>query len=189
MTPRMKIQMNSIHESRSTVLSFASFLAIILLLVALLHTSSIPSKRLAPLLIASPEQQQQRSIHLRDVQDASFSVDINSPIMLNAATVAALPAFELALLKPIFLEVGVLVLFQAVGFPVISKLVSLLPIRRLRLLRVLSPTHLRMVRAGGSRMWKGLLAGYSKTSASKIVNRSKKIIKVFLPHDDEPHHE
>ena len=108
-------------------------------------------------------------------------------------------ALNMALLKPVLLEIGVLVLCQAVGFPVISKLATLLlgvrrlrlGVRRLRLLKVLSnPKHLRMVRAGSSRVWKGLVAGYSKTSASKIVNRSKKIIKVFLHHDDddEKHH-
>ena len=129
-------------------------------------------------------------IHPQDVQAASFLVDTNTPFMLNTVPSVALPAaLNMALLKPILLEIGALVLCQAVGFPVLSKLITVLPgVRRLRLLKALSPKHLRMVRAGSSRVWKGLVAGYSKTSASKIVNRSKKIIKVFLPYDDEEKH-
>jgi hypothetical protein len=188
MTLRSGTQTKMSHGARSTMMSFVT---IVMLLVAVLRTVPSPTKRIALDFDASSVSEHQRSIYPQDVQAVIYTADTKSPIMMNTVAVAALPAFKLALLKPVLLEVGVLVLFQAVGFPVISKLVTLLPVRRLRLLKALSPKHMRMVRSGSSRVWKGLVAGYSKTSASKIVNRSKKIIKVFLPHDDvdEHHHQ
>ena len=94
-------------------------------------------------------------------------------------------------LKPLLLEFGVLVVLQSVGLPVLSKLV--MGARKIRWagvghrgIRVSSSLAkgLRVAAQATSRVWKQLVTGYSRTSASKIVNRSKKIIKLFYHPND-----
>jgi hypothetical protein len=113
------------------------------------------------------------------------------------------------LFKPLVVELGAVVLCQAVGLPLLSKLGVLL--RRFRgslwcshrvaaasrglgalLLRRIPPAarrvaarQARVVSVGTGRAWKAFGNVYKQTSLSKIVNRSKKLMKVFVAH----HHE
>lgn len=111
------------------------------------------------------------------------------------------PTSSFGLDKPVLLvEVGAMILTQAIGLPLLSRLGMVA--RRLRWMGVaVSKASPRLVIAGAhqgrrlgatlltrqlrfvsqlsSRFWKLLGNIYAKTSASKIVNRSKKLIKVF----------
>lgn len=95
--------------------------------------------------------------------------------------------------KPLLIEVGALVLLQSVGLPLISK--ALMTVRRLRILR--TPSNFttvsgvlwkgtRVFLRHGSRVWRRLGVAYKNTSATKIVGRSKRIVKIFR-HEDEHH--
>lgn len=105
--------------------------------------------------------------------------------------------------KPFLIEVGVLVLCQMFGLQVLTKLMSglftlrrlsgvqrirqlavrhLISVRKLRMVQQFSIKHMKVLRAGGTRMWKGMVALYSKTSVSKFVNRAKKLFKKLFPH-------
>jgi hypothetical protein len=118
------------------------------------------------------------------------------------------------LFKPIVVELGAVVLCQAVGLPLLSKMGVLL--RRARgsvpynhhllaasrglamfVVKRFPPTarrvvarQARMVTLSTGRAWKAFGHVYKQTSLSKIVNRSKKLLKVFVvhrdPHDEEP---
>jgi hypothetical protein len=116
--------------------------------------------------------------------------DVNAVAIANAAKAVDKVSLKiLRIAKPLLLEVGILLLCQAVGFQFLIKLLTpLMAVRRFRPFKVfLSPRHVRALHAGGTRIWKALLAAYSKTSASKLVNRSKKILKslIHLHHGDE----
>jgi hypothetical protein len=109
--------------------------------------------------------------------------------------------------KPILIEVGAILLLEALGLSVFSKLGAVL--RRIRWARLV-PASRRLLSTGGgvvrvsvsrvvlrqlrflsrfgSRLYKSFVQLYSRTSASKIVTRAKKFIKVMmLPHDDNEH--
>jgi hypothetical protein len=116
------------------------------------------------------------------------------------------------LLKPIVVELGAVVLCQAVGLPLLSKLGVILRRFRAQGSIVLPHTHhllaatrglrtvlgrrfppaarrivARQARAVTSRTgkaWKSFGHVYKQTSLSKIVNRSKKLLKVFVVHHD-----
>jgi hypothetical protein len=116
--------------------------------------------------------------------------DVNAVAIANAAkAVDKVSSKILRIAKPLLLEVGILLICQAVGFKFLFKLLTpLMAVRRFRPFKLfLSPRHARALHAGGTRIWKALLAAYSKTSASKLVNRSKKILKslIHLHHDDD----
>jgi hypothetical protein len=116
--------------------------------------------------------------------------DVNAVAIANAAkAVDRVSSKILRIAKPLLLEVGILLICQAVGFPFLIKLLTpLMAVRRFRPLKLfLSPRYVRALHAGGTRIWKTLLAAYSKTSASKLVNRSKKILKslIHLQHHDD----
>ena len=101
-------------------------------------------------------------------------------------------------MQPLVLELGAVVLCQAVGLPLLSKLGVML--RRVRV-----PSHLllkgtaamrripvartmaRHVKVASGRAWKAFGHVYKQTSLSKIVNRSKKLLKVFVHHPDHSH--
>jgi hypothetical protein len=122
-----------------------------------------------------------------------------SPFFLVAAGSSSVASKGLEhLLRPILLEVGVVVLCQAVGLPLISKLgVMARKIRWMSLAKNLRPLrrlpvgkhlirHGKVIRLYSGRTWKAFGAVYSKTSLSKIVNRSKKLVKMFMhQHEDE----
>jgi hypothetical protein len=116
------------------------------------------------------------------------------------------------LLKPIVVELGAVVLCQAVGLPLLSKLGVIL--RRVRtqgafvlphghhllaatrglrtvLARRFPPAarrivarQARVVSTRTGQAWKTFGHVYKQTSLSKIVNRSKKLLKVFVVHHD-----
>jgi hypothetical protein len=125
-----------------------------------------------------------------------FGVVESSSIMLSAAssgTAAATALVAVATgssldmlvmaLKPVLLELGVVVILQSVGVPMVSTLGLLA--RRVRWASIgrgigVSATaikHLKLTLKVGGKVWKELVLTYTKTSASKIVGRSKRIIK------------
>jgi hypothetical protein len=92
----------------------------------------------------------------------------------------------------ILVDFGVFVLFRAVGWPAMKALGAWL--RRLSILENVSPNHLQVLAQSGIRIWKTMVLIYSRTAASKFVNRGKKLMYPFLHHDDHgdnhrPHHE
>lgn len=108
------------------------------------------------------------------------------------------PAVTMEQVKPVLREAAMLLFLQAVGVPLIGKVRAqvlvgvryLIPLqRRFRFLpKVLfSPKVGRFLQRHSRRIWKLLLTGYHKTSASKLVNRCKKYLHVFLHSDDHEH--
>jgi hypothetical protein len=94
--------------------------------------------------------------------------------------------------KPLVIEIGTLALFQAIGLPLFGRLG--LVFRRINLSRHLQRTvrvPQQLARSGrvlaqhGQHVWKAAGSFYKKTSLSKIVQRSKKLVKVFK----SDHHE
>lgn len=142
--------------------------------------------------------------------EVDFGLKESSSMMLSAASSGSAAAAATALvavatgssldmllvaLKPVLLELGVVVLLQSVGMPMVSTL-SLLA-RRVRWASIgrgigVSATavkHFKLTAQVGGRVWKHLAGTYTKTSASKIVGRSKSIIKQMIKqqiyhHDD-----
>lgn len=99
-------------------------------------------------------------------------------------------------LKPFFAELGAVALLQMIGFPMISK-ASLL-VRRINIMRLSRTLHLptplvrqlsrqaRILTRISAKVWKTAETIYSKTSLSKLVQRIKKLLKIFShAHDDE----
>jgi hypothetical protein len=108
----------------------------------------------------------------------------------SSTAIAETPQVTWIIAKPLLVEVGVLVLFQALGLPLLAKLA--LPLRRLRWIRI--PKRfvsgnivrtVRMMQRNSSKTWKTLLKFYTNTSSSKIVQRSKKLIHIFIHHDED----
>jgi hypothetical protein len=107
--------------------------------------------------------------------------------LVAAATRSSLDMLVLAL-KPVLLELGVVVILQSVGVPMVSTLGLLA--RRIRWASIgrgmgigvsaNAVKNLRVTAQVGGRVWKQLAVGYTRTSASKIVGRSKSIIKQLL---------
>jgi hypothetical protein len=125
-----------------------------------------------------------------------------------------LPPLTGSYVKPLLREAAILLILQNVGVPLIGKFRTQLlvgvrcfiPLQRrfssmvlsrklfLSLQKSLSSQKvIRFVERHGRRLWKHLLAIYSKTNASKIVNRCKKYLHTFLHshHDnaDDQHQE
>lgn len=123
-----------------------------------------------------------------------------SPFLLVASGAAEFGSREWlhVALKPILVQLSAVMIGQAIGLPLLSKLGILA--RRIRWSLIWKTLRLsqtgrvigrpaRVVQTGGQRVWKTAGSVYSRTSLSKIVNRSKKLVKVFLPHDDHHHEE
>jgi hypothetical protein len=109
-----------------------------------------------------------------------------------------IPALTMAQIKPVLREAAVLFFLQAVGVPLIGKVRAqvlvgvryLIPLqRRFRFLPkvLLSPKVGRFLQRHSRRIWKILLTGYHKTSASRLVNRCKKYLHVFFHSHDHEH--
>ncbi len=124
-----------------------------------------------------------------------------------------LPPLTASYVKPLLREAAILFILQNVGVPLIGKFHTQLlvgvrcfiPLQR-RLGRMVlsrklflslqktfsSQKVIRFVERHGRLLWKHLLAIYSKTNASKIVNRCKKYLHALLhSHDDnadDQHH-
>ena len=83
--------------------------------------------------------------------------------------------------KPVVMEIGALVFFQAIGLPLTAKII--MPIRRHLRLSV----ALTRAQRSGLRLWKTVIKLYKNTGASKIVQRSKKHVHVYKhnQHGDE----
>jgi hypothetical protein len=88
----------------------------------------------------------------------------------------------------ILVDFGVFVLFRAVGWPAMKALGTWL--RRVSILKKVSPDQLQILTQSGMRIWKTMVLIYSRTAASKFVNRGKKLLYPFLHHDDhgDNHH-
>ena len=121
------------------------------------------------------------------------------------------PALKGSHVKPLLREAAILLILQNIGVPLIGKfrtqmLVGIrcfIPLqRRLRgivLSRKMflslqkmfdSPKAIRFIERHVRLLWKFLLTAYSKTNASKIVNRCKKYLHTFLhPHHDNEDHQ
>jgi hypothetical protein len=144
---------------------------------------------------------------LRSTTELDFGLKPSS-IMLSAASSGSAAATALVAvatgssldmlvvaIKPVLLELGVVVLLQSVGVPMVSTLGLLA--RRVRWASIgrgigVSATavkHFKLSAKVGGHVWKQLVGTYTKTSASKIVGRSKSIIKQLIKqqiyhHDD-----
>ena len=122
-----------------------------------------------------------------------------------------LPALNSSHVKPLIREAAILLILQNVGVPLIGKFRTQLlvgircfvPLQR-RLGGILmsrkhlmslqkmftSPKLIRVIERHVKLVWKFLLTAYSKTNASKIVNRCKKYLHSFLhSHHDNEHHQ
>jgi hypothetical protein len=105
--------------------------------------------------------------------------------LVAVATKSSLDMMVLAL-KPVLLELGVIVLLSNVGVPLVSTLGLLA--RRVRWVSIgrgigVSATavkHFKLSAQVGGKVWKHLAGTYTKTSATKIVSRSKNIIKQMI---------
>jgi len=83
-------------------------------------------------------------------------------------------------------EVGIVVALQAI-FPVVNRVIIVAKRVKWASLGVrVSPGLGRMLKTLGN-VWHTLMMGYKKTSASKIVTRTKKMVKIYKHADD--HHE
>ena len=101
--------------------------------------------------------------------------------------------------KRVLVEVGVLMALQTVGLPIFAQLASQLRqsrvlsafVTRTGFARRLGPV-VRNIGSNSGKAWKSLSHVYKKTGASKIVQRTKKMVHFALhagDHDDEEHHE
>jgi len=109
-----------------------------------------------------------------------------------------IPAVSMDQVKPVLREAAMLLFLQTVGVPFIGRVRAqvlvglryLIPLqRRFRFLPKLlfSPKVGRFLQRNSRRIWKLLLTGYHKTNASKLVNRCKKYLHVFLHSHDHEH--
>jgi hypothetical protein len=122
-----------------------------------------------------------------------------------------LPALNASHVKPLVREAAILLILQNVGVPLIGKFRTqavvgircLIPLqRRLRSMLIprkvfislqktmSTPKVVRLIEKHVRLLWKLLLTAYSKTNASKIVNRCKKYLHSFLHpnHEKDNHH-
>jgi hypothetical protein len=126
---------------------------------------------------------------------AASSGSAAATALVAVATKSSLDMLVVAL-KPVLLELGVVVLLQSIGVPMVSTLGLLA--RRVRWASIgrgigVSATavkHFKLSVQVGGKVWKQLVGTYTKTSATKIVSRSKNIIKQMIKqqiyhHDDD----
>lgn len=125
--------------------------------------------------------------------------DAPTPLAVNPLVIFATGAAGVVTtkqLKPILIEVGAVIVLQAVGLPLLGTAGNLL--RRIRIVQLGRTLHIpspilrqiakqgRLLSRTGTQVWKAAGTVYSKTSLSKIVQRTKKLVKVFSSsHDDE----
>eukprot|EP00977_Amphora_coffeiformis_P028234 scaffold34915_cov180-Amphora_coffeaeformis.AAC.24 len=84
-------------------------------------------------------------------------------------------------------EVGIIVALQAI-FPVVNRVIIVAKRVKWASLGVrVSPGFGRILKTFGN-IWHTLMMGYKKTSASKIVTRTKKMVKIYQ-HSDDHHHD
>lgn len=130
--------------------------------------------------------------------DAPTPLAVN-PLVIFATGAAGVVTTKQLLslsLKPILIEVGAVIVLQAVGLPLLGTAGNLL--RRIRIVQLGRTLHIpspilrqiakqgRLLSRTGTQVWKAAGTVYSKTSLSKIVQRTKKLVKVFSSsHDDE----
>ena len=153
-------------------------------------------------------QREHAPLHSTEV-DFSRSTEVDfgvtsSSIMLSAASSGSAAATALVAvatgssldvlvvaLKPVLLELGVVVILQSVGVPLVSTLGLLA--RRVRWASIgrgigVSATavkHIKLSMKVGGHVWKQVVGLYTKTSASKGVNVIKQIIKQQIYHHDD----
>jgi hypothetical protein len=121
--------------------------------------------------------------------------------LVAVATGSSLDMLALAL-KPVLLELGVVVVLQSIGLPMVSTLGLLA--RRIRWASIgrgmgvtVSATavkHFKVSVLAAGKVWKHISVTYTRTSASKVVGRSKSIIKSIIhrhdrDNDDDNSHE
>jgi hypothetical protein len=122
------------------------------------------------------------------------SGSVAATALVAVATKSSLDMLVVAM-KPILLELGVVVILQSIGMPMVSTLGLLA--RRIRWASIgrgigVSATavkHLKVTAQVGGKVWKQLVVTYTRTSASKVVGRSKSLMKQILKqqiylHDD-----
>jgi hypothetical protein len=192
--PKKRFQSYKLYSVKSLQIS----LGIIVLLFAFLER--LPSSTISwssnktisedTSLPSIPTEPLQRS------NDASVAKYQEKRIMIHPW----IPAVTMDQVKPVLREAAMLLFLQTVGVPLIGRVRAqflvgvryLIPLqRRFRFLpKVLfSPKVGRFLQRNSRRIWKLLLTGYHKTSASKLVNRCKKYLHVFLhSHEHTDHH-
>jgi hypothetical protein len=164
---------------------------------------------LSPVYQASVTTVQRADVSPLALSDASERKTVTDGLEIHPW----LPSLNVSHVKPLIREAVILLILQNVGVPLIGKfrtqvLVGIrcfIPLqRRLRGMlisrklfislqkMITSPKVLRFVEKHVRLVWKLLLTAYSKTNASKIVNRCKKYLHSFLHahhDDDDDHHE
>lgn len=161
-------------------------------------TATFPSSSLAPWSFAS--------VH-RSFSSPRTPVTSTLSTPATGITTVATPHPGITF-KPILMEVGAILLLEALGLSVFSKLSAAL--RRIRWARLVPASRrwlsvgggtvrvsvvrvmlrqLRFLSRLGSKFYKSLVQMYSRTSASKIVTRAKKLIKVMMLPDEHEHDE
>jgi hypothetical protein len=167
---------------RLTSLAFASLAVVVAVLGTTLHsrypdrtTLSSVGRNTAP-LVGLPES----------------SLLMSPPSMLYVSMIAATTTTNQIslMLKPVLVELGAVLLVQAVGLPVIAKLAF--AARKIRWLQVsrnlrLSGSAIKRLSAAwrsSTRVWSTLGHVYKKTSASKVVRETKRLVKVFAHHHE-----
>ena len=169
-------------------------LAVLFLLIAVFQTTELASLKRAA---AAREESRTSSAALGQVPQSSVALfrrsnaaaDSSNNNVLVATTTSGSNAFDGVVssipVQPVLFEFGAIVLCNMIGLPLL-RLISV-PLKRLRMIKNLRPQHLKVLRQSSSRMWKGLVAIYSRTSASKAVNRGKKVVKIWMHRDDHHH--
>jgi hypothetical protein len=125
------------------------------------------------------------SMTLHPLLSAASSGSAVATVLVAAATGSSLDMLVVAL-KPVLLELGVVVILQSIGMPMVSTLGLLA--RRIRWASIgrgigVSATavkHLKVTAQVGGKIWKQTVVMYTRTSASKVVGRSKTLIKQII---------
>lgn len=84
-------------------------------------------------------------------------------------------------------EVGIVVALQAI-FPVLNRVILVAKRIKWASLGVRVSPGIGRILKTFSNIWHTLMMGYKKTSASKIVTRTKKMVKIYK-HSDDHHHD
>ena len=127
---------------------------------------------------SSPIENAQKKVSIRE-DTATTGTKAFAPLLISIA-------------KPVLIDVGVLVLCQTVGMPLLAKF-SLRKVRwigpKFSRIRLSQGHHihraLRLIHRKSFRLWKASVKLYKNTAASKVVQRSKKHIHVLMHRDDK----
>lgn len=196
----MRQKMSSHHNGHFSLQNASTSLAVVLLLIATLVSyigrDGLFVQRTMPAL----EEKPQLNEPAFPFTNAPAPLAVNPLFIVATGAAGAVTTKQLMSLslKPILIELGVVVVLQAVGIPLLGTAGTLL--RRIRIVQIGRTLHVpapilrqiarqgRLVSRASNHVWKAAGTVYSKTSLSKIVQRTKKLVKVFSHGNDEEEH-